>query len=223
MKRVAIALIFLLSVFSVNAEDYSYDSLEDAKKVGESGLLVIGGGSKFFTKPKNFGKAVAIFGKVTVKYNGDLERVKKFRDLGSQFAEKENIYRPFGSADKIFYSDGEVFCTTIPFADSDKKRITSQRDNVKNKDDNIIMWYNYMPYYFNGSSKMKLMLPISYNIQVPEGENFLYVGTLVYEYEGDDFSLKGITILDEYDEAQEELNRLFKNKSYKLCRVDLNP
>ncbi|MBD5440202.1 MAG: hypothetical protein HDR33_04175 [Treponema sp.] len=152
-----------------------------------------------------------------------MERVKKFRDLGSQFAEKENIYRPFGSADKIFYSDGEVFCTTIPFADSDKKRITSQRDNVKNKDDNIIMWYNYMPYYFNGSSKMKLMLPISYNIQVPEGENFLYVGTLVYEYEGDDFSLKGITILDEYDEAQEELNRLFKNKSYKLCRVDLNP
>lgn len=210
MKRVAITLICLLSVFSAHAEKYYYDSGEDAKKVIESGLLVIGGGSKFFTKPKNFERAVAIFGKVTVKYNGDLERVKKFRDLGSQFAEMDSIYDPIGTADKIFYSDGEVFCSAMVFTDSDKKRITSQEGR-------------YMPYYFNGSSKMELRLPISYDIQVPEGENFLYIGTLVYEYEGDDFSLKRITIVDEYDEAQEELNRLFKNKSYKLCRVALNP
>ncbi len=80
-----------------------------------------------------------------------------------------------------------------------------------------------MPYYFNSSTKMELRLPISYNIQVPEGENFLYIGTLVYEFEGDDFSLKGITILDEYEEAQEFLNKLIKNNPYKLCRVELNP
>ena len=211
MKRVTIALICLLSVFFAHAEKYYYDSGEDAKKVIESGRLVIGGGSKFFQKPKNFERAVAVFGKVIVKYNGDLERVKKCSDLGRQFAESDNIYAPFGTADKEFYSEGEVFCTAIPFDDSDKKRITSREGR-------------YMLYFFNGSSKMELRLPISYNIpEVPEGENFLYVGTLVYEYEGDDFSLKGITILDEYDEAQEELNRLFKNKSYKLCRVELNP
>lgn len=210
MKRVAITLICLLSVFFANAEKYYYDSGEDAQKEIESGIIYAGGGSKFFTKPKNFERAAAVFGKITVKYNGDLERIKKFRDLGSKFAEKKNIYDPFGGSDKMFYSEGEVFCSALPFDDSDKKRITSQEGI-------------YMLYYFNGSSKMELRLPISYNIQVPEGENFLYVGTLVYEYEGDDFSLKGITILDEYDEAQEELNRLFKNTSYKLCRVELNP
>lgn len=210
MKRAAITLICLLSVFFAHAEKYYYDSGENAQKEIESGRLVIGGGSKFFSKPKNFERAVAVFGKVIVKYNGDLERIKKFRDLGSQFAEKENIYAPFGTADKMFYSEKEVFCSAIPFDDSDKKRITSKEGR-------------YMLYYFNGSSKMELRLPISYNIQVPEGENFLYVGTLVYEYEGDDFSLKRIIILDEYDEAQEELNKLFKNKSYKLCRVELNP
>ena len=222
MKRVAIALICLLSVFFAHAEKYSYDANEDAIKEA-SGTLILGGGSKFFQKPKNFEKAVAVLGKVIVKYNGDLERVKTFRDLGSRFAEKENIYRPFGVADKIFYSEGEVFCTAIDFINSAEKRITSQRDSLKNRDDNAAIWYDTISYYFNGSNKMKLQLPISYNIQVPEGENFLYVGTLVYEFEGDDFSLKRITILDEYDEAQEELNRLFKNKSYKLCRVELNP
>lgn len=226
MKRAFAVLICLLSVFSVYAEKYSYDKLEDVKKE-DQGTVVIGDqGAKLAL---NYENCVGVVGKVVVKYNGDLERVKEFRDLGSEFAEKESLYRPFGLfADKNLYSDGEIFCTTFLLNDS-KDRITyrSKKNKYLEKigvdEDPENGMFDYMIYYFNGSNKMKLYLPIKHNVRVPAGEKFLYIGTLVYEFEGDDFSFKRLTILDEYDEAQKELNKLLKTDEYKLCRVDLNP
>lgn len=218
MKRAFAVLICLLSVFSVYAEKFSYDEKESVEKEIPLILAIGGQGSKYVLKSK---KGVGVVGKVVVKYNGDLERVKEFRELGSEFAEKEDLYKPFGLADKMLLSSGEIFCSA--FAVDGKHKITSEMKPARDENNYPLTVYDYITYYFNGSNKMKLILPISYNIEAPAGEKFLYIGTLVYEFEGDDFSFKRLTILDEYDEAQKELNKLLKTDEYKLCRVDLNP
>lgn len=229
-KNILTLLTCFAFAFSVYAETFAYDANEDVKK---SIPLTVGGrGADAVLKDKK-NEIVCLVGKVIVKYNGDLDRIRKYRGLGENFVGKESIYKPIGHADKAVYSDGELFCGLVRLPESGDMVITSNKNSVTNGGNYVHISYNYMRYYFNGSAKMELTLPISYNIKVPEGEKFLYIGTLVYEFEGDFFTLKKITVVDEYDEAQEELNKFiesqrslrknFTRKDYTLCRVDLNP
>lgn len=216
MKKIAVILLCIVSSFS-----FCYGMDIDARELKWSVYKPMGVGKRGAKAVVQSDNVVGIVGKVIVKYNGDIERVRNYRD-SADYAGKPDVYKPIGAINEKSISEGEVFCASFDLEDGENV-ISSDRPPLRDFAKNKYATFNYMSYYFNSCGNMRLDLPIQYNIQVPEGEKFLYIGTLVYEFEGDFFTLKKITVIDEYDEAQAALDKLVKKGKYTLCRVDLNP
>ena len=49
--------------------------------------------------------------------------------------------------------------------------------------------------------------PAYFDVDIPEGIDAIYLGTFNYYVTGDNFTISDIELLDEYDLAQEELDR----------------
>lgn len=64
-------------------------------------------------------------------------------------------------------------------------------------------------------------VPLMIEVTIPKNAEYVYIGTFICEIVGDDFTLKSVTRIDEYDEAQEELNTIL-GKTVTLIRVPVN-
>ena len=86
------------------------------------------------------------------------------------------------------------------------------------KDRNISL--NVVSVYPADLGIFMVRFPVLAELTVPEGENYIYVGTFVYEREGFQFKLNNISRLDEFDEAQAIVSERYGSGA-RLIRVPL--
>lgn len=165
-------------------------------------------------KLKKPGKNEVIFlGKINVVYDGDRDLIPAYRGYTMEEAEE---------TDKIILP--VPFNNTLRSASSYSKNKTMvfSANNFfaglysLDKDTRSAM-FNTIDYYFNGMKPSYVVLPYNISIIVPEEAEAVYLGTFTYYLTGDNFSLVDVEITDEYDLAQEELNRM-TGQEYLLYR-----
>ncbi len=69
---------------------------------------------------------------------------------------------------------------------------------------------------------LKFYLPVSAQIMVPEGVNYVYLGTFSYKVRGFNFDVVDMKLLDEFDAASAFVAEKY-GKEAKLMRVPLGP
>ena len=65
-----------------------------------------------------------------------------------------------------------------------------------------------------------LTLPVSMEFSLPEKVNYVYIGSFIYEWEGDDFKIKNVQQIDDYDNAAKFVAEKY-GADAKLERVSL--
>jgi len=66
----------------------------------------------------------------------------------------------------------------------------------------------------------KFHLPIFASLKIPEGDNYIYLGTFEFEREGNQFEIVNINKYDEFDKAKEIISERY-GSSARLVRVPL--
>jgi hypothetical protein len=77
--------------------------------------------------------------------------------------------------------------------------------------------FTYLPY---GMFDAHLKLPFGKEITIPEGAQYVYIGSLVYELDPKTFQVKSLKILDEYESAQAAVKKLV-GKDVELVRAPI--
>lgn len=75
-------------------------------------------------------------------------------------------------------------------------------------------------YFLYDNSYLYFDLPVLRKIVVPEGANYVYVGTFTYTLADEYFRIADITLSDEYDGAQAQVAKVY-GESARLLRVNL--
>lgn len=178
-----------------------------------AGLIILSSGFTAFAKApalKVDPDQVIIVGKINVFYDEDRDFIFKTRGIEAEDAEKSDGYAvpyiqdpsdTFGSNASKYYKDnlteydiGETFIVQV-------KRPKKSRNT-------LMFRKSYDMYFFsNGKAKISLPLPAYYDVDVPDDVNAIYLGTFNYYVTGDNFTISNIERIDEYDVAQEELDR----------------
>jgi hypothetical protein len=78
----------------------------------------------------------------------------------------------------------------------------------------------YVRVYIVNNPLLFLDLPIQRKIVVPEGVNYVYLGTFGYEMENEYFDIKSISLSDEFDGARDYVAKTF-GAGAELSRVNL--
>lgn len=206
MKKsfVVFALTAILISFNLSAKS-GYDMANAITEKTGNGNIYIGG--KGIKGAKKSTKGVGAVGKIKVVYDGDLDFLLQTRNAKSSELNPDRYSFP-GAPEKEYYESNEIFCNLVSFTKNTREVSLSSANTTPE-------------YYFYSDRRMKLYLPADFSFTVPEGEQFVYLGTIVYHFTGDDFTLKSIEILDEYDEAQEEFNKMAGTDEFRLCRVQV--
>lgn len=162
-------------------------------------------------KIKPDSKKVIFVGKVNVIFDESRDFIFKTRGLPDSSAGKPDTYvvpyvedpsDTFGSNKSTFvkenqteYNIGETFIVQI-------KRLK--------KTPNTFKFSGIFNMYFFGSTKAMIYLPLpaAFEVDVPNDLQAIYLGTFNYYVTGDNFTIHDIERIDEYDTAQEELDRL---------------
>ena len=155
-------------------------------------------------------KKVILVGKVNVIFDEDRDFVFKTRGISDTYAEQSDTYVvPYvddpsdtlgGNSSKYFkenqteYPIGETFIVQV-------KRIKKTPNSLK--------FSGLFKMYFFGSSRAMIYLPLptAFEIDVPDDIQAVYLGTFNYYVTGDNFTICNFERVDEYDVAQEELDR----------------
>lgn len=66
----------------------------------------------------------------------------------------------------------------------------------------------------------KLYLPIFASFKIPEGDNYIYLGTFEFEREGNQFEIVNVNKYDEFDKAKEIISERYGSAA-RLVRVPL--
>lgn len=197
IKKIIAALFLCLSTFSAFSQITYFDKLEQLPKY--SGMSL-----SYALKMKKYATLVAM--KIIPVYEDvDFEYLREARMLGKNFYDKPDLLLPPGCGSiKDIYAPGELmFCA----ASANKERNTVQ--------------FRKAILFFNSSNKMKLHIPLYIETKIPDPKevDVLYYGTIIITYTGNDFKIKSIKVIDEYDEALEELNKLNTNKKKQINLV----
>ena len=77
------------------------------------------------------------------------------------------------------------------------------------KGENVLSFRSAFPMYFFCDSRAKIYLPLPsyFDVDIPDGVDAIYLGTFNYYVTGDNFTISDFQLVDEYDLAQEELDR----------------
>lgn len=67
----------------------------------------------------------------------------------------------------------------------------------------------------------RMIVPILANFTIPQGENYVYLGTFVCEWEGEQFDIVNIERIDEYDKAQQVIQQRYGSGA-RLVRVPMS-
>lgn len=70
------------------------------------------------------------------------------------------------------------------------------------------------------SYNLPILLPLNIKVQIPEDEQFVYIGDFTFETSGFAFELLNIEVNDDIESAQAALNEVTK-KEYSLCRGNI--
>lgn len=172
-------------------------------------------------KVKNPGKnEVILIGRIVVKPEQDMNFYAQTRGLKEEEKKASEYVIPFAPEDlddfaddyedfvddnpKILYNDGEFFCA--------RYKVNKKSRNLKFQD--------MLKYYFFGSYRTFIYLPFDFNVDVPKDVEAMYLGSFYFTTTGSDFTFKKVENIDEYDLAQDELNKVTKKK-FELYRAHL--
>jgi len=78
----------------------------------------------------------------------------------------------------------------------------------------------YFEYLLAGNGRLKVILPVGASFVIPEGTNYVYIGTFEFTINNTTFDVEGIRVLDEFDEAQDFVLRTYGSRA-RLVRVPL--
>ena len=155
-------------------------------------------------------KKVIFVGKVNVIFDESRDFIFKTRGLPDSCAEKPDTYvvpyvedpsDTFGSNKSTFvkenqteYSIGETFIIQV-------RRLKKTPNSFK--------FSSPFNMYFFGSNMAMIYLPLpaAFEVDVPNDIQAIYLGTFNYYVTGDNFTIHDFERVDEYDTAQEELDR----------------
>lgn len=79
---------------------------------------------------------------------------------------------------------------------------------------------DYARVYVFGNEYFYFDLPIGRTIVVPEGVNYVYLGTFTYTFENEYFTIAGVGLTDEFDAAKTHVAETF-GEGAQLVRVNL--
>lgn len=71
-------------------------------------------------------------------------------------------------------------------------------------------------YYF------RILLPFNFEITIPEGANYVYLGSFDYELEDIHYNVKSVTVIDEYEKAQAFVKEKY-GEDAELVRIPITP
>jgi hypothetical protein len=74
--------------------------------------------------------------------------------------------------------------------------------------------------YIFGNPFLRFDIPVFHNISIPEGANYIYLGTFVVKTKDEYFNISEISRIDEYDAAAKVIENNY-GKDAKLVRVNL--
>ena len=77
---------------------------------------------------------------------------------------------------------------------------------------------NINAYYF-GVKYTKKQLPINVAFEVNKKTKYTYIGTFVFDIVGDDFTIREVKWVDEYDLALEELSKHVKKPELERAQI----
>ena len=171
-------------------------------------------------KLKNPGKnEVILVGRVVVKTEENMEFYAKTRGIAE--TEKPSTYAiPFAPEDPNDYDDDYE-----DFVDDNQKQVFNDGEFFYavykvNKKTRNMKFDGMSRYKFFGTNKAFIYIPFDFNLDVPEGIPAVYLGSFYFTTTGSNFTFKSIDHIDEYELAQEALDKVTK-KHFDLYRADL--
>lgn len=152
---------------------------------------------------------IIVIGKINVVYDEDREFIYKTRGIPEEYLDKADTYvvpyisdpndtwgsnySKYAKENQLEYNNGDFFI--IQYAIPKKgEKILRYRDA-----------YNFF-FYSSVRAKIYLWLP-DFDIDIPDYASALYMGSFTFYVTGDNFTIERIDYIDEYDLAQEELDR----------------
>lgn len=73
-----------------------------------------------------------------------------------------------------------------------------------------------------GNYQFRIILPFNFEITIPEGVNYVYLGTFDYEMEGIQYDIKSITLIDEFEKASAFIREKY-GEDAELVRIPVTP
>lgn len=147
-------------------------------------------------------------GKIIVNFDKNMDRdfIYQTRAVSEKLRNRpDRFYPQVGAGPEYTFNFGENFCLGTYTNKERKLRLSKYTC------------------YISGSRKAHFPLPLYLEAEVPEGEGVVYLGTVIYDVSSEDFTIKSIRVVDEYDEAREYLTGISGKKQYDLCRVEWKP
>jgi len=158
---------------------------------------------------------IFIVGRITVKADEDMDFFSKTRGVQESNLTKSNSFvipkyydsdeetKDWSKSQRMLYNDGDFFFVKY---DIPKDRMIR---------------FGSIAYYFFNDRKMTIALPMDFSFEVPKDVNYVYIGSHTYTITGDDFTITHLSSTDEYDQAQEAVNKIAGKKQIRLSRVAL--
>lgn len=158
---------------------------------------------------------VIIVGKINVVYDENRDFIFQTRGISESSAEYADTYGvpyvwdssdTFGSNSSKYYKENQ---TEYPIGETFIVQVKRNK-----KAPNTLTFKRNFPMYFFSSIKATIYLPLpitsdtaALEVDVPDDVNAIYLGTFNYYVTGDNFTIDNFERIDEYDVAQEELDR----------------
>ena len=173
-------------------------------------------------KLSNPGKnEVILIGRIMVKSDADFNFIAKTRGVNEKYLNDKPTYHiPFAPEDENDYDDDyEDFVDDNPKVVFEDGEFFAAVYKVNKKTRNL-KFSGMLKYAFFGVKNSFIWLPFDFNIDVPQDVKAMYLGSFYFETTGTDFVFKKTAHPDEYELAQEALDKVTK-KHYDLYRADL--
>ena len=184
IKRIAALFVVFATVLSVFAA-----TKKSSVKVDDNKIIVVGRVNVIYDENREFIKATRGISDKDAEGKADTYVVPYCVDSADNFGNNQSKYVKDNQTE---YPIGDFFIV--------------QFKKLKNSDK--LVYRNYMNMYFYGNTNAKIYLPFDFYVDVPEDVTAIYLGTFTYHVTGDNFTISNWVVSDEYDLAQEELNRL---------------
>lgn len=178
------------------------------------------------TKKKLSKREVVIVGRISVVGDIPYDSIAKRFGISAEDKEKGDVYTIPMTLKQAYRNGRDRQVNFLPEKEVPKIPNGDFFFNVYDgwKDDvsfaTYDMNYTLSQFHLFGSERVFVAIPFPYKINLTKGEKAFYLGSFIVHVAGKDMHIERIEIVDEFDLAQEELNRTFSG-DYQLCRLPL--